>query len=726
MEHITKVHLPFSKKNIPVPPNKEYFKKSFAAISSLCMRMAWFVAIQLSKDESGEVKEELEYYGFKSGRAPPPEGTAVVQNFTNKLMNLFTNVTFRRTNNSGFQLEMKEWLSNITSENKVIVPADKTRNYYQLSLKEYDKLLTQNVSKEYKKAASQMVQEGNSKAKKLVKNIGEQGPELIKRMEIHSSEPCFITLKDHKEDFRQSKSLECRLIKPSKSDLGKISKRRLETITQIVREKTKYNQWQSNIQVKSWFKGVKNKSRMNFISFDIEGFYPAITPLLLDKSINWANKFVKISQQDRELFREARRSFLYHHETAYVKKKNPQFDVAMGAYDGAEACELVGLYLLEEIIKANIGLRRELLGLYRDDGLAMVRDRERIDPLVKALHGIFKRHSLSIKIKHSLKSVDFLDLTLHLQSGEYEPFRKEDNIPIYVNRGSNHPPNITNHIPRMIEKMVSDNSSSKAIFDKHKKVYSEALRQSGYDGRIQYVPQKQTSKKKKQRWPSTFYFNPPYNCSVKTKVGKKFLKIVEECFPKGSTWSRFFNRHTVKLSYSCTKNVASKISQHNNKVMNQSKPKENAGCNCRNPNECPIPGDCLSTNVVYQALIDSEIGYFNYFGLTANTFKERYRGHKYDLAHRESNGTTLSNKVWQLRDANKKFTIKWSIIDRAYPRAVGAKSCDLCSAERMHIAMGTRGFKRLPEGCILLNKRQEIMAKCRHKRKYTLAMVGDQ
>ena len=126
MEHVTKVHLPFSKKNIPVPPKKEYFKKAFAAISSLCMRMAWFVAIRLSKDESEEEKEEAEYYGFKkSGRAPPPEGTAVVQNFTNKLMNLFTNVTFRRTNNSEFQIEMEEWLSNITSENKVCLKSTK-------------------------------------------------------------------------------------------------------------------------------------------------------------------------------------------------------------------------------------------------------------------------------------------------------------------------------------------------------------------------------------------------------------------------------------------------------------------------------------------------------------------------------------------------------------------------------------------------------------------------
>ena len=169
--------------------------------------------------------------------------------------------------------------------------------------------------------------------------------------------------------------------------------------------------------------------------------------------------------------------------------------------------------------------------------------------------------------------------------------------------------------------------------------------------------------------------------------------------------------------------MASRISQHNAKILNPSKPKKNAGCNCRNPEECPIPGDCLATNIVYQALIDSEIGYFNYFGMTGN---ERYGNHKHDLKCRDSKGTTLSNKVWELRDANKKFKIKWSIVDRAYPRAPGAKSCDLCAAERMHIAMGRRGFKRLPEGCVLLNKRQEIMAKCRHKRRHTLARVENQ
>ena len=37
----------------------------------------------------------------------------------------------------------------------------------------------------------------------------------------------------------------------------------------------------------------------------------------------------------------------------------------MGAYDGPEACELVGLFLLSEIEEADIGLKKENIGLCR-------------------------------------------------------------------------------------------------------------------------------------------------------------------------------------------------------------------------------------------------------------------------------------------------------------------------------------------------------------------------
>ena len=52
-----------------------------------------------------------------------------------------------------------------------------------------------------------------------------------------------------------------------------------------------------------------------------------------------------------------------------MKKLGDLFDVGMRAYDGAEVCELVRTFLLEEISdKSNVGL-------HRDDGLSIFRNK---------------------------------------------------------------------------------------------------------------------------------------------------------------------------------------------------------------------------------------------------------------------------------------------------------------------------------------------------------------
>ena len=53
-------------------------------------------------------------------------------------------------------------------------------------------------------------------------------------------------------------------------------------------------------------------------------------------------------------------------------EKQGHFDVTMGSNDGAEICELVGLFLLSLIAEK---YRKEDTGLYRDDGLAVIRSR---------------------------------------------------------------------------------------------------------------------------------------------------------------------------------------------------------------------------------------------------------------------------------------------------------------------------------------------------------------
>ena len=53
------------------------------------------------------------------------------------------------------------------------------------------------------------------------------------------------------------------------------------------------------------------------------------------------------------------------------------FDVTMGAYDGAETSELVGLYILHVLIEEKGLLEKNSTGIYRDDGLAVVKGTKR-------------------------------------------------------------------------------------------------------------------------------------------------------------------------------------------------------------------------------------------------------------------------------------------------------------------------------------------------------------
>ena len=60
-------------------------------------------------------------------------------------------------------------------------------------------------------------------------------------MNTLAEQQCFITIKDHKENFRTNPKY--RLINPTKSEIGKVSKIILENINNKVRKTTKLNQF---------------------------------------------------------------------------------------------------------------------------------------------------------------------------------------------------------------------------------------------------------------------------------------------------------------------------------------------------------------------------------------------------------------------------------------------------------------------------------------------------
>ena len=77
-----------------------------------------------------------------------------------------------------------------------------------------------------------------------------------------------------------------------------------------------------------------------FINFDICSFYPSITPELLSKSLDWAEKYFKISEEDREIIMDSKKSYLYSNQKAWVKKGGINFDVGMGLGMGLKLAKL--------------------------------------------------------------------------------------------------------------------------------------------------------------------------------------------------------------------------------------------------------------------------------------------------------------------------------------------------------------------------------------------------
>ena len=85
----------------------------------------------------------------------------------------------------------------------------------------------------------------------------------------------FITLKDHKYDF--SNNPKCRVINPTKPELGKVSKSIIKKQNKIVREQIKVNQWHNTLAIINCFTKIEDKVNGIFIQFDIEECYPSIS-----------------------------------------------------------------------------------------------------------------------------------------------------------------------------------------------------------------------------------------------------------------------------------------------------------------------------------------------------------------------------------------------------------------------------------------------------------------
>ena len=477
-------------------------------------------------------------------------------------------------------------------------------------------------------------------------------------------------------------------------------------------------------EVINWFKNIQDKSNCKFVQFDIESFYPSITLRLFSLAINYAKSIIPIANSDFNIIMQARKTLLFSNGELWVKKNGDEnFDVPMGCYDGAEICELVGTFLLSKL--DNI-IRKDKIGIYRDDGLGVLRSVSGTitERKKKSIIKVFQDHDLKITIDMGINNVDFLDVSFDLHNDTYKPYMKPNNEPVYIHRKSNHPPSIVKQIPTMIGKRLSELSKNEQVFEEARPKYEEALRKSGYNDTLQYIPPQanestHNNAENRSRKRQIIWFNPPYAQNVETNIGRVFLGLIDKHFPAGKKTKdnkelhKIFSRNSVKVSYCCTTNVGSVISSHNQKLLH---PTVNTyGCNCRDRENCPLDGKCTTPGVVYKAIVTNDVDDESktYIGMTMPPFKTRYNNHNTDFGTESKRNTTdLSKYMWDLRENGKEGKVNFEIMHQVLGK-VKYGFCRLCLTEKMVI------IENLEDENVL-NTRDEFISKCRHQNAWLL------
>ena len=93
--------------------------------------------------------------------------------------------------------------------------------------------------------------------------------------------------------------------------------------------------------------------------------------------------------------------------------------------------------------------------------------------------------------------------------------------------------------------------------------------------------------------------------------------------------------------------------------------------------------------------------------------KLRYANHKKLFSHRNCKyHTELSNEFRRIKDNKHNVNITWKILGRHLAYNTSSKRCSLCLNEKLKIV--------LQRDNNMLNRRTEILNKCRRKNKYAL------
>ena len=74
----------------------------------------------------------------------------------------------------------------------------------------------------------------------------------------------------------------------------------------------------------------------------------------LTNALALAKTMINLDDHDKKIIHHSRKSLLFNQEQTWMKKGSDLFDVSMGASDGREVCELIGIFLLNLLRRQSI------------------------------------------------------------------------------------------------------------------------------------------------------------------------------------------------------------------------------------------------------------------------------------------------------------------------------------------------------------------------------------
>ena len=102
--------------------------------------------------------------------------------------------------------------------------------------------------------------------------------------------------------------------------------------------------------------------------------------------------------------------------------------------------------------------------------------------------------------------------------------------------------------------------------------------------------------------------------------------------------------------------------------------------------------------------------------MTEDSFKNRVQSHYTSFNNPAyKHEPSLSTYIWKLQEKNKTYQLYWEILEKVPKYRPGNVFCNVCTSETLWIIAG--------DGPDLLNKKEEFVSKCRHKRKFRLVRV---